>query len=467
MKKFKYLLAALIAFALVIYQKNAIDNIVVPETMSDNVCWGANSGQTKDCDNTKEVRPFLINITTEVIVDLKYRLSNARPLVKPLQSVNFEYGFNSDYLAKIIDHWLNRYDWTARQAYLNTLPQFKTKIFGLDLHFIHAKPPAKSSARTIPLLMLHGWPGSVVEFYKIIPMLITPIADRNFVFEVVAPSLPGYGFSDAAARPGMGPAQMGQMFVKLMERLGHKKFYVQGGDWGAAITEAISKIFPDRVYGMHSNMCSTISSLGLYDYVRLALGTYWPSLIVSSESEKSRTYPLSKVFFGFLEESGYMHLQMTKPDTAGVALNDSPVGLAAYILEKFSTWTHMNYKSLPDGGLSKFKMDELLDNVMIYWVTNSMTTSMRLYSEYANKKYYALPHTSAKVKVPAACAIFPNEMPIMLALKKLLNNEFENLVRATEMKDGGHFAAFEQPRMLADDIWSTVYEMENIRINSI
>ncbi|XP_026815313.1 juvenile hormone epoxide hydrolase 1-like [Rhopalosiphum maidis] len=467
MGKFKYLLAALVAFALVVYQKNAIDIIVEPETMPEDVCWGAKSDQTKDRSNAKEVRPFLINITTEVIADLKHRLSNARPLVKPLRSVNFEYGFNSDHLAKIIDHWSNRYDWTARQAYLNTLPQFKTNIYGLDLHFIHAKPPAGSSARAIPLLMLHGWPGSVVEFYKIIPMLTTPIAGRNFVFEVIAPSLPGYGFSDAAARPGMGPAQMGQMFVKLMSRLGHEKFYVQGGDWGAVITEAISKIFPNRVYGMHSNMCSTTTSLTLNDYVRLALGTYWPSLIVSSESEKSRTYPLSKMFFGFLEESGYMHLQMTKPDTAGVALNDSPVGLAAYILEKFSTWSNTDYKYLPDGGLSKFKIDELLDNVMIYWVTNSMTTSMRLYSEFASNKYRALPHTLAKVKVPAACAIFPNEMPIALALKALLNRKFKNLVRATEMKDGGHFAAFEQPRLLANDIWSTVYEMERIRINSI
>jgi len=467
MGKFKYLLATLVAFALVVYQKNVIDSTVEPETMPDDVCWGAKSDQTKDRSNAKEVRPFLINITTEVIADLKHRLSNARPLIKPLRNVNFEYGFNSDHLAKIIDHWLNRYDWTARQAYLNTLPQFKTNIYGLDLHFIHVKPPAGSSAKVIPLLMLHGWPGSIVEFYKIIPMLTTPIVGRNFVFEVIAPSLPGYGFSDAAARPGMGPAQMGQMFVKLMERLGHEKFYVQGGDWGAVITEAISKIFPKRVYGMHSNMCSTITMLTLNDYIRLALGTYWPSLIVSSESEKSRTYPLSKIFYGFLEESGYMHLQMTKPDTAGVALNDSPVGLAAYILEKFSTWSNPDYKYLPDGGLSKFKIDELLDNVMIYWVTNSMTTSMRLYSEFASNKYRALPHTLAKVKVPAACAIFPNEMPIELALKTLLNRKFENLVRATEMKDGGHFAAFEQPRLLANDIWSTVYEMESIRTNSI
>lgn len=162
--------------------------------------------------------------------------------------MDFEYGFNGNHLKKIIDHWSNRYNWTDRQAYLNALPQFKTKIDGLDIHFLHVKPAPSvtKTYRTLPLLMLHGWPGSVVEFYKIIPMLTRPHVKHDFVFEVIAPSLPGYGYSDAPARPGMGPAQMGQMFVKLMERLGHHKFYVQGGDWGGFIAETISKIFPDR-----------------------------------------------------------------------------------------------------------------------------------------------------------------------------------------------------------------------------
>lgn len=159
--------------------------------------------------------------------------------------MNFEYGFNHDYLAKVVDHWLNRYDWAARQAHMNVLPQFKTRLYGLDIHFIHAKP-ATTKHRLIPLLMAHGWPGSVAEFYRIIPLLTKPRDGFDFVFEVIAPSLPGYGFSDPAVRPGMGPAQIGQVFVKLMERLGHKKFYVQGGDWGAIIVDAMAKLFPDK-----------------------------------------------------------------------------------------------------------------------------------------------------------------------------------------------------------------------------
>ncbi|VVC28442.1 Epoxide hydrolase-like,Alpha/Beta hydrolase fold,Epoxide hydrolase, N-terminal [Cinara cedri] len=461
MGKLKYYIAALTitVVALVVYRKTT-DN-VKPEVMTEDVWWGRQSEPTSI---DAKVRPFQINITDKVTKDLKNRLSNIRPLVKPLENINFEYGFNSDHLMKIIDHWLNRYDWTARQAYLNTMPQYKTRVYGLDLHFIHAKPRISSSGkiRTLPLLMLHGWPGSVVEFYKIIPMLTEPKSgDYDFVFEVIAPSLPGYGFSDAAVKPGMGPAQIGQVFVKLMERLGHKKFYVHGGDWGAVITDAISKIFPDRVYGMHSNMCT--ASLTLCDFTKLAFGTYWPSLIVSTETEKSKIYPLSKLFSSFLEESGYMHLQMTKPDTAGVALNDSPVGLAAYILEKFTTWTNAEWKHLPDGGLSKYNLDELLDNVMIYWVTNSMTTSMRLYSEFASKKYQSLPHINARVQVPAACALFPNEMPMALQLKKLLQRKYINLISSTEMKEGGHFAAFEQPKLLSEDIWSSIFQMETIK----
>lgn len=188
------------------------------------------------------------NVFLQVIRDLKQRLSNVRRPAKPLENVNFEYGFNGDRLMEILDHWSNRYDWTARQAYLNSLPQFKTNVYGLDVHFVRVRPDvaAGKTVRTVPLLMVHGWPGSVVEFYKIIPMLARTTDDRDFAFEVIAPSLPGYGFSDAAVRPGLGPAQMGQVFVKLMERLGHEKFYVQGGDWGAVITEAISKLFPDR-----------------------------------------------------------------------------------------------------------------------------------------------------------------------------------------------------------------------------
>lgn len=181
----------------------------------------------------------------QVISDLKNRLSKVKRMVKPLQNVNFEYGFNSDYLSKVIDHWSNNYDWTTRQAYLNKLPQFKTRIYGLNVHFIHVIPP-KTNLRKIPLLMLHGWPGSIVEFYKIIPLMTTPREGYDFVFEVIVPSLPGYGFSDAPTKSGMGPAHMGQIFVKLMERLGHEQFYIQGGDWGAAITETISKIFPEK-----------------------------------------------------------------------------------------------------------------------------------------------------------------------------------------------------------------------------
>uniref|UniRef100_A0A2S2Q119 Epoxide hydrolase n=1 Tax=Sipha flava TaxID=143950 RepID=A0A2S2Q119_9HEMI len=441
---------------------------VEPEVMPEDVWWGLESDRVNFDRNTfhTQILPFQINISDRIIGDLKDRLSKTRSLAKPLENVNFEYGFNSDRLSEILDHWANRYDWTARQAYLNGLPQFKTRIYGLDVHFVHAKPasvvPGGNVQTVIPLLLLHGWPGSVVEFYEMIPLLTAGDA-RGIAFEVIAPSLPGYGFSEPAVRPGMGPAQIGQMFVELMRRLGHGRFYVQGGDWGSIIAETISTIYPDRVRGMHSNFCSVTSFLTLGDYTRLILGAYWPSLAVSSEIEKSRTYPLSELLMSFLEETGYMHLQMTKPDTVGVGLTDSPAGLAAYILEKFSSWTNLKNKHLLDGGLSKYNINALLDNVMIYWVTGSITTSMRLYSEYASKHYQTLPHKKAKVKVPAACALFPEEMAMALNLKKFLKIKYINLVSATEMKEGGHFAAFEQPKLLAEDIRSSIIAMEAIQ----
>ncbi|XP_050419781.1 juvenile hormone epoxide hydrolase 1-like [Adelges cooleyi] len=457
-KSLLYFSGSAAVLAAIVYLKTCHRPEVLPEAMPEDVWWGPKYDE--HLDGNTDIRPFRINITDEVIDDLKHRLRTARPFAKPLESVNFEYGFNHDYLAKVVDHWLNRYDWAARQAHMNALPQFKTRLYGLDVHFIHARPAATGKHRVIPLLIAHGWPGSVVEFYRLIPMLTKPRDGFDFVFQVIAPSLPGFGFSDPAVRPGMGPAQIGQIFVELMDRLGHKKFYVQGGDWGAVIVEAMAKLFPDRVSGLHSNMCMVGNHLDLCDFTRLVLGSYWPSLAVSSEMEQQRTYPLSKLFSMTLEETGYMHIQMTKPDTAGVGLNESPVGLAAWILEKFSIGTNLKHRQMPDGGLSMYDMDDLLDNVVVYWISGSITTSMRLYSEYASAKYRSLPHNKAPVKVPAACANFPHEINVTLSLKRFLKKKYTKLIRVTEMADGGHFAAFERPEFLSNDIWTSIKEIE-------
>ena len=294
---------------------------------------------------------------------------------------------NAVLLSEIVEFWKTEYDWRSREVELNKYPQYKTNIQGLNIHYIHVKPKTvDKNVRILPLLMLHGWPGSVVEFYRLIPKLTTPQKDKNFVFEVIVPSLPGYGFSEGASKPGMGAAHIAVIFKNLMKRIGFERFYVQGGDWGALIVTNMATLYPEQVLGLHS-VCLSNSPIV---HIKLLLGSLYPPLVVDKEHEH-KLYPLSSFLNYLMLESGYMHLQATKPDTVGVGLNDSPVGLAAYIIEKFTTWTKPEWKDRLDGGLKeKFTYSDLLDNVMVYWVTNSITTSMRLYSETFNVKHTSL-----------------------------------------------------------------------------
>jgi len=418
----------------------------VPELKS--TWWGA--GQPRKLDES--IRSFKVNISDDILHDLQIRLDLHSHLTSPLENVNFEYGFNTNYLKKVVEFWKTKYNWREREVFLNSFPHFKTYVDGLDLHFIHVKPQnVDKNTDVLPLLLLHGWPGSVREFYDIIPLLTTPRKGVNFVFEVIAPSLPGYGFSEGASKPGLGAAQMAVVMKNLMERIGFKKFYIQGGDWGAIIASHIGTLFPKSALGVQSNMCfvNSVSS-----NVKRFIGSFWPTLIVD-EAHVDKLYPLGKHFADIMEEMGYMHLQATKPDTVGVALRNSPVGLAAYLLEKFSTWTEKSWRSLPDGGLTrKFRLTDLLDNVMIYWVTGSITTSMRLYSETFSKAQFALKLDSIPTTTPTGCAAFPNELAYQS--KCLLQEKYLNLVRFTDMPQGGHFAAFEVPEPLADEVWETV-----------
>lgn len=289
---------------------------------------------------------------------------------------------NTRLLTEIVDFWRNNYNWREREKFLNQYPQFKTNIQGLDIHFIHVKPAKTNGLKVLPLLLVHGWPGSFREFYDVIPLLTTPKQGQKFVFELIIPSLPGYGFSQSASKPGLGVPQAAVIFKNLMKRLGFEKYYVQGGDWGAMIVSTMATLYTDQILGVHSNMCAVDSH---WANLKIFLGSIYPPLIVDKKHE-SKMYPLMSAFEFIMLEMGYLHLQATKPDTVGVGLNDSPVGLAAYILEKFTTWTNPEWKNREDGGLKeKYSYADLLDNVMIYWVSNSITTSARMYAETINK----------------------------------------------------------------------------------
>lgn len=290
----------------------------VPQLESE--WWGI--GEAPATEDTN-IRSFKIDVSDQVIKDLHHRLDNRRITPASLIDSNFTYGFNSEILQNILSYWRNDYKWKIREEFLNKYPQFVTNIQGLDIHFLHIKPKDKS-IKALPLLLLHDWPGSIREFYGLIEILNNPqnIKDNGIAFEIIAPSLPGYGWSSATTKKGMGPAQMAVIFKNLMKRLGHDKWYVQGGDWGSAIGSSMAILFPENIKGFHCNMCF-VNNPG--SFLKLFLGSFWPSLLVNSKNVH-RMYPLSKIFAKLIEETGYMHIQATKPDTVGTGLNDSPAG---------------------------------------------------------------------------------------------------------------------------------------------
>ncbi|XP_071995885.1 epoxide hydrolase 1-like [Engystomops pustulosus] len=422
--------------------------------------WG--SGERPQKNEDARVRPFHIEASEEDIKDLHQRLDRTR-YVTPLEEAQFHYGFPGTELQKIVSYWRGEYDWGKQVETLNRYPHYKTTIEGLDVHFVHVKPPhLPPGQKAVPLLLVHGWPGSFYEFYRIIPLLTEPGKhglDPKVTFEVICPSIPGYGFSEAPHKQGFDAVAAARIFYKLMLRLGFSQFYLQGGDWGSLITTTLSQMRPEAVKGLHLNLIF-ISRGGLKMLLCLLVGRYFPWLVGLTREDVRRLFPyFEKSVYAILRETGYLHIQATKPDTVGAALNDSPAGLAAYILEKFSTWTDPEFRKLEDGGLQrKFSMDDLLTNVMIYWVTGSIASSMRFYKENLTRESQTSPAAKTPVYVPTGVAAFPSELshtPRVLAQDK-----YKNIVTYTLMPRGGHFAAFEEPELLARDIQNFVSKVE-------
>ncbi|XP_040523585.1 epoxide hydrolase 1 [Gallus gallus] len=426
--------------------------------------WGSGEKPLKGKED-ESIRPFKIETSDEEIEDLHRRLDQAR-YAPPLEGAAFNYGFNSDYLQKVVAYWRNKFDWRKQVEILNKYPHFHTTIEGIDIHFIHVKPSYVPHGKAVqPLLMVHGWPGSFYEFYKIIPLLTDPakygLDSGDVVFEVICPSIPGYGFSEAPHQQGFDTLATARIFHKLMKRLGFKEYYVQGGDWGSRVTTNMSQMLPQAVKGLHLNLVF-INVRGLKKVIQVMLGAYVPWLVGFTREDVRRMYPfMQKNVFDILRESGYLHIQATKPDTAGCGLNDSPVGLAAYILEKFSTWTDKSFLRKDDGGLeSKYSLDDLLTNVMIYWVTASIVPSMRYYKENFARDPGLIADSRAGVYVPTAIAAFPQE--IAHTPQVWAKNTYKNIVRFSYMPRGGHFAAFEEPKLLAQDIIHFVRRVEQL-----
>ncbi|XP_038051903.1 epoxide hydrolase 1-like [Patiria miniata] len=412
--------------------------------------WGRGDKPEKEED--KSVKRFNIHFPNKDLADLKDRLNKTR-WFEGVEDTKFHYGIRPEYMRKTVDYWLNKYDWRKMEKELNQYQSHKTKIEGIDIHFVRAVPRLKVGQKAKPIIMVHGWPGSFYEFYKIIPMLTDPTrhgGNEDDVFEVIVPSLPGYGFSEAAHKQGMNAKVAGRIFHKLMTRLGFDSYYVQGGDWGSMVVDQMSGMFPSHVRGVHVNMISVQPSVS-----QMILGAVFPSLVLEDEGYARSLPSWQSLKFGLIE-LGYLHLQATKPDTVGHALTDSPVGLAAYIIEKFSAWTNYDWIDLDDGGLdAHWSKDDLLTNVMIYWVSGSITSSMRIYKETV-----PIAHSMAKFlnTVPAGLADLPHELS--RCQKNWASSHYTDIVSYTTYPAGGHFAAFEVPELLAKDLRQFTQKVE-------
>jgi pimeloyl-ACP methyl ester carboxylesterase len=370
---------------------------------------------------------FSIHVLDTVLADLTRRLDATR-WPDELEGAGWEYGANLAYMQSLAQYWQNGYDWRRQESLLNQLPQYRIALDGLNIHFVHVRGKGPAP---LPLIITHGWPGSFIEMTKITPLLTDPAAHggkAEDAFDVIVPSLPGYGFSDRPLKQGIGPKKIAALWARLMQELGYKRFGAQGGDWGSAISIALGLDHAENLIGIHLN----------YIAGRFLLGG---TLKQAPEDEIENAY-LEQLRAWWETEGGYSHEQGTKPQTLSYGLNDSPIGLAAWIIEKFRTWSDC-------GGdvESVFSRDELLTNVMIYWLTETVHSSARLY--YESRLQPLSLSRDNYVAPPVAFAAFPREIPLP---PRQLAERGLNIIRWTEMPRGGHFAAMEQPELLAKDL---------------
>ena len=365
--------------------------------------------------------PFSIHTTQEALADLNTRLRRTRLPDKETPD-DWSQGIPLAYMKEIHTYWQQDYDWLAREKQINQWPGYKTKIDGLDIHFLHIKSPV---ADALPLLITHGWPGSIIEFQKIIGPLTDPLAHQGHeedAFHLVLPSLPGFGYSDKPTATGWNIERIASGWDELMLGLGYTQYVAQGGDWGSIVTDAIGVQNRGNCIGIHMNMPIAPPSPETLDDL--------------SGSEEAA---LAAMDFYNKQDSGYSKQQSTRPQTLGYGLADSPLGQAAWILEKFYQW--MDCDGHPENVVSR---DELLDNVMFYWLTNAGASSARLYWEsFSNQKL-------EPISLPVGCSIFPKE--IFRTSERWAKQRFTQLIHFEELDKGGHFAAFEQPALFVDQL---------------
>lgn len=372
------------------------------------------------------ITPFTIEASNALLEDLKLRLSLTR--FPDEVGEDWQYGTDLGYMKSLCHYWQHDFDWRAQETKLNALPHFKTNIEDRQIHFIHQRSKNEDA---IPLLMTHGWPGSIAEFTNIVPMLTSPEkfgGNQADSFHVICPSIPGYGFSDAPTETGFDQKRVAEGHIELMAQLGYKKYVVQGGDWGSAISSWTARLDPQHVMALHLTLIFANYPKHLKD----------PFDGVTDQEKQT----LEKCRSHMTDGAGYQAIQGTKPQTLGYGLNDSPAGLAAWIVEKFQSWTDCGGNL--DAAVSK---DELLTNIMIYWMTGTITSSTRLYFESNHVDNNLFEH--GRIATPTGCTMFPAEL---YQPPKVWAQELYNIQHWTHQQKGGHFAALEQPDLLAEDL---------------
>jgi pimeloyl-ACP methyl ester carboxylesterase len=377
------------------------------------------------------IRPFHAHFSNAQLADLRKRIAATR--WPDMETVgDRSQGAQLDKLKELMQYWRTGYDWRKAEARLNALPQYVTTIDGLDIHFIWVR---SRNPDALPLLMTHGWPGSVFEELKVIGPLTDPVAYGGRAedsFDLVLPSMPGYGFSGKPKEGGWTPDHIARAWDELMRRLGYQHYVAQGGDWGAVIADKMAAQKPAGLLGIHVNMPATVPP----DIARsLRAGDPPPAGL--SDKEKAAYKSLDNLY---TRGGGYAAMMVTRPQTVGYALADSPVGQAAWMYDKFADWTYSGGN--PERSLTR---DEMLDDITLYWLTNTSTSAAQLY--WANN---ANNFNAVDISIPAAVTVFPGE--IYQAPRSWTERSYHKLIYFNEVNKGGHFAAWEQPQLFSEEL---------------
>jgi pimeloyl-ACP methyl ester carboxylesterase len=382
------------------------------------------------------IRPFHVHVPDDTLADLQRRIAATRWPDKETVADQTQ-GVQEAKIQALVQYWGTAYDWRRAEARLNSLPMFVTTIDGVDIQFIHVK---SRHPNALPLIITHGWPGSPLEIEKAIGPLTDPTAyggRAEDAFDVVIPSMSGYGFSGKPRGTGWGPDRIGLAWDVLMKRLGYTQYVSQGGDWGSVVADAMGRQAPPGLLGIHVNMPATVPP-----EIAKALNSGAPAPHGLSGVEKAAYDSLADLY---KKGGGYAAMMVTRPQTEGYSLADSPAGQAAWMYDKFAAWTYSGGD--PERALTK---DEMLDDITLYWVTNTSTSSARLYWENNNNNFNAKEQRTAEISVPVAVTVFPGE--IYRAPRSWTERSYPKLSYFHEVSKGGHFAAWEQPQLFAEEL---------------